>query len=98
ERRERVLVAPPAARDGVELVLHLGGEAEVEEGGEVGHEEVAHAHAEVGGVELPRPELGVAALLDRRQRLAVGARPADALLFERLHERGLGVAWRWLRL
>src|SRR5690606_3467369 len=43
ERREGVAVGEAAGGDAVELRLHLGGEAEVEQGREVGYEEVADA-------------------------------------------------------
>src|SRR5690606_22520856 len=98
ERREGVAVGEAAGGDAVELRLHLGGEAEVEQGREVGYEEVADADAEGGGVELPRSQLHVAAALDGRERLAVRARPPDAVPLQRLDEGGLGVARRRLRL
>ena len=41
--------------------------------------------------------LDVLAILERRDDTRVGRRPANTVLFERLHEACLGKAWRWLR-
>ena len=57
-------------------------------------EEAADDLADVGRHEAPRVHLDVLAVLQRRDDGGVGGGPADAVLFERFHERGLGVARR----
>ena len=82
--------------DVVELVLHVGGELQVEDLGEVLDQQVGDRHAQVGGEEAPLLLLDVAAVLDRLDDRRVGAGPADGLLFEGLDQRGLAVAGRRL--
>ena len=82
--------------DVVELVLHVRGELQVEDLGELLDQEVGHDHAQVGREEPPLLLLDVAAVLDRLDDRGVGAGPADVLLLEGLDQRGLAVAGRRL--
>ena len=85
-----------AAGDLVELLLHPGGELEVDEVAEVLDEQVGH---DLADRLRPQPSLldaDVAAIDDRRDRRRVRRRPADAVLLERLDQRRLGEARRRL--
>ena len=82
-----------AARHFVQLRLHLRREVDVEEAAEVLDEQVVYGLSEVGWPQHSLLALDVAAVLDRRERRRVGARPADAFLLHLLHQRGLRVPW-----
>jgi len=85
-----------AARDGIELVLELGGELVVDHVAEVfGQKAVDHA-AHVGGFEAALLELDVFSGTQRRDDAGVGRRAPDAVLLERLDQARLGKARRRL--
>ena len=63
---------------------------------EVMGEEAADDLADVGRHEAPAVHFDVFAILQRRDDARIGRRPADAVLFQRLHQRGLAVARRRL--
>ena len=83
-----------AARDGVELVLHGGGEAVVEVTAEVGAQEVVDDLADVGRDETPAVHVDILAVLERRDDGGVGGGAADAVLLEGLDQRGFREARR----
>ncbi len=87
---------PLAAGDLVELLLHPGGELEVDVVAEVLDEQVVDDEGDRFRVEPALLDPDVAAIDDRRDRGGIGRRTADAVLLERLDERRLGEAWRRL--
>ena len=93
ERRRPLLLA---ARDRVELIFHRGREAVLDVTVEVFRQEAIDDLADVGRHEAPAVHLHVLAILQRRDDRGVGRGPADAVLLERLDERGFGVARRRL--
>ena len=93
ERRGPLLLA---ARHRVELILHRRGEAVLHVAVEVMGEEAVDDLADVGRHEAPAVHLHVLAVLQRGDDGGVGRGPADAVLLQRLDQRGLGVARRRL--
>ena len=93
---EHLDLAELALGDVVELLLHVAGEVDVDDVGEVLDQLVGDDVADVLGLEPAVLEPHVPAVLDRRDDRRVGRRPADALLLELLDERRLGVARRRL--
>ena len=86
-----------ALLDLVELVLHARGEVHVEDVGEAARPAARlTAMPRSVGREPPAVALDVVARGDGADDGGVGAGPADALLLERLDQRGLGVARRRL--
>ena len=85
-----------AARDRIQLVFHRGGEAVLDVAVEVLREEAVDDLADVGRHEAPAVHFHVLAVLERRDDRGIGRGTADAVLLERLHERGLAVARRRL--
>ena len=85
-----------AVRHGVEGVFHLGGEVVVHVGGEVLRQEAADDLADVGRREAPAFDIDVLAVAQRGDDRGVGRRPADAVFFQRLDQRGLREARRRL--
>src|SRR5262249_60885290 len=79
--------------DLVELRLHLSGEADLEGVGEAAPHHLPHLFAERRGREAPFFGGRVPAALQRADDGGVRRRPADALLFQGLHEARLAVAW-----
>lgn len=77
--------------DFVKLALHMPGEGDVHYFREVLVEFVGNDLTHIGGEELFVLLLDVAAVLDSTDDRGVGARPADAFLFERLYERAFGI-------
>ncbi len=96
---EHLVVVRLLRLDLIQFLLQMAGELEVHDLREVLDEQVGHVLADLGGVEAAVLDLDVAAL--RRGDLVddggVGARPADALLLQRLDQRRLVVARRRLR-
>ena len=96
EFRERQRPVLLAARDRIELVFERGGEAVLDVAMEVLREEAVDDLADVRRDEALVVHLDVLAILQRRDDRGVGRRPADAVLFERLDERGFREARRRL--
>ncbi len=84
--------------DPVQRVFHGRREPGVHQIREVLLQEAGDGEGDEGRNQLLALALGVAALLDGGDDGRVGAGAADPLGLERLHERGLGVARRRLRL
>ena len=80
----------------VQLLFHARRVGDVEDVAEVLHQQVAHHHAEFGGMEAALLLLDVLAVLNDGEDGGVGRGPADALLFQRLDQRGFVVARRGL--
>src|SRR5712691_11799710 len=78
--------------DLVELVLHPGGELDVEDARERVDQELVDDLAQVGGEEAVLLLLHVLLVLDGGEDGRVGRRAPDALLFQLLHQRRLGEA------
>src|SRR5262245_31145096 len=79
-----------AARNLVEVLLHLRRERDVDEVAEVPAEQARHRkRREAGNQRLALAE-HIAAPLDRPNRRGVGRRPADAETLERSEERRVG--------
>ena len=94
EEPEEVDPASLAAGHLVEVVLHLGGEGEVDQLGEVLLQQ--RHHREADPVRHQRlPLLPDVAGGERPHDRGVGGGAADAELLQLLHQRGLGVAGRW---
>src|SRR5438093_120742 len=89
---------PPALSlfDPVQRLLHLSRELDLEDVRKRLEEEVVDRLPELGQVQRATVAADVTALLDRRQDLGVGRRPADSLLLELLDERRLRVPGRRL--
>src|ERR1700733_11959240 len=85
-----------AARHGVELIFHRGGEAIVDVLVKMLAQEAVDDLADVGGREAAIINLHVFAIAQRGDDRGIGRRPADAVLLERLDQRSLGEARRWL--
>ena len=85
-----------AARHRVELVFERGGEAVLDVLVEMLGQEAADDLADVRRDEPAVVHVDVFAILERRDDGGVGRGAADAVLFERLHERGFGEARRRL--
>ena len=83
-----------AVRDRVQVVLHRGGEAVVDQPAEVALEQPGHRERHPGRDQRRALLPDVAAVLDGLHDRGVGGRPADAELLQRLDQRGLGVAGR----
>ena len=84
--------------DLVELLLELARVVDVEDVVERRAEQLLDQHhAEERRLEAAFDLVHVLARLDHADDRRVGARPADAVLFERLHERRFAVARRRLR-
>src|SRR5215212_8581479 len=84
------------AGDAVQVLLHLGGEAEVDDLGEDVGEQVGDHDADVLGVEALAVQADVLAVHQGRDGRRVGRRTADAVLLQRLDQAGLAVAGRRL--
>ena len=80
-----------AARHGVELVLERGGETVFDVLVEVLGQEAADDLADVRRDEPAVVHVDVLAILERRDDGGVGRRPADAVFFERLDQRGFRI-------
>jgi hypothetical protein len=98
ERRQRFLVVRFAVLDLVELRLHARGVLDVQNVVEHRMQQLVHEAAP----ENRRPELAldlvhVIARLQHRNDRRVGARTADAVFFERFHQRSFVEARRRLR-
>ena len=93
---EHPLPAQLALLDLVELGLHLRGELDVEDLGELAHHDLLDRLAQLGGEEAALLDLHVLAGAERRDDGAVGGRPADAEPLELLHQARLGEARRRL--
>src|SRR5690606_615038 len=89
ELAEHLAPVQVALLDAVQLVLHLAGEAHVEEVREEPHEELRHRLAQRRGMEALLLELDVLPVHERRDDLRVRGRPADAELLQLLHEARL---------
>ncbi len=85
-----------AARDAVEVVLHLGGEVVVDEPAEVLLQQVDHGEGQEGRHQRRALLEDVAAVEDGADDRRVRRRAADLALFQLLDQRGLGVAGRGL--
>ena len=85
-----------AAGDGVERILHLGGEIVIDVGREIRGEKAADDLADVGGREAPALDVDVLAIAQRRDDRGVGRRSSDAVFFEGLDQRRFGETWRRL--
>ena len=93
-RRHPLLLA---VLDLVELVLHAGGELDVEDVGEGVDQQIGHQEAQLGRSQAARLVLDDVLLVeDRRHDAGVGRRPADALLLQLLDQRRLAEARRRL--
>ena len=86
-----------AAANAVELVFKVAGESVVHVLREKLHQEVADNLARVRRREPTAFQFGVLAVHQRVDDGRVGGRTANAIFFQRLHERSFGVARRWLR-
>src|SRR5215218_7238646 len=84
------------AGDPVQVLLHLGGEAEVDDLREHVGQEVGDHDADVLGVEPLVVQPHVLAVHQGGDGRRVGRGPADAVLLQRLDQAGLGVAGRRL--
>src|SRR5205823_7695112 len=93
---DRHPLAPPFL-DVIELLLHAGGEGDVDDVREMLHEPPIDGLAKVGWKQPALLLLDVMARLDDLDGRGKGARTADAELFERLDQGGLCVARRRLR-
>ena len=78
--------------DAVEVVLHLRGEAVVDQPGEVLLEQADNREGGERRHQRSSALEDVAAVLDRAEDRRIGRRPSDAQLFQRLDEARLGVA------
>ena len=87
---------PLAAGDLVQLLFHPGRELDVDVVAEMLDQQVGDDVGDRFGVEPALLDPDVAAVGDRRDRRGVGRRTADAVLLERLDQRRLGEARRWL--
>src|SRR5690606_6328844 len=85
-----------AGRDLIELLLEARGELQIDDRREVLHQDVVDHEAQLGRHQPPVFHRDVVARDDVLNRRRVGARAADAVLLERLDQRGLGVARRRL--
>ena len=85
-----------AARDGIELIFHRRSEAVIDVLAEVRAQEVVDDLANVGSDEAPTVHIDVFAIFQGRDDRSVGRRTTDTMFFERLDERGFGVARRRL--
>src|SRR5882672_3604139 len=97
ELRDHVVPGVLPVLDPVQLPLHLGRELHLEHVAEHLREKLPHRHAQLGRGQLAPVAQHVIAREDGADDRRVGARAADALLLERLHEGGLGIAGRRLR-
>ena len=93
---DRLLPGQLALLDFVEFYFHARSEADVEDVLEAFHQQLADLLAEHGRGEAALVLADVFALHDGGNDRGVGGGPADALLFELLHQRGFGVARRRL--
>ena len=82
--------------DLVQLLFHPRRVRLVEEIIEAGDEQIVHGRAQSGRMKTPFMFFDVLAIKNGRHDRRISRRPADALLFERLDERGFGVARRRL--
>ena len=85
-----------AGGDIVKLVFEPGGEVVVDVLGEVLGQELVDDLAGIGRLEALLVENHVLAILQRRDDRRIGRRPADAELFQRLHQRCFRIARRRL--
>ena len=83
--------------DEVELLLHFGGEFDVQDLGEIFFEHLGHQGPDLGGTKTTLVLLHVIPLLDDVDYRRVGGRPSDAVLLERPDEARLVVARRGFR-
>ena len=83
-----------AARDRIEFIFHVGGEAVVDVLMKVIGQEAADDLADVGGREAAILDLDVFAIAQRRDDRSIGRGAADAVFLQRLDQRGLGEARR----
>src|SRR5581483_3886111 len=90
---------PPAlaARDRVQPILELGGEAEIGDVREEGNDEVVDGETEIRRHELLALAFDVAAVADRPDDRGVRRRPSDAGALELADQRRLREARWWLR-
>jgi len=98
-QEERLEIGPSlgmALGDIVQRLLHLGGELHIDQIGEMALHQVIHCKRHESRRELVAGPGGIAAILDRADDRGVGAGAADPLAFQRLDERGIGVARRGL--
>ena len=87
-----------AVGDLIEGVLHPSGEAGVHQFREMLLEQRRHSKGGEAGGQGVAQQRGVAAIHDRSNDRGVGRRPADALLFQHLHQRCLAEPCRRLGL
>ena len=87
-----LLALAVAARDLVELILHLSGKGVAHIGREVVFEPSGHDHAGRGRLERARELLDIAAILDGLHDRGIRRRSADAAFLELFDEAGFGVA------
>ncbi len=80
----------------VKLALHLGGERSVDKVAERPFEELGHSEGGKRWDEFFAFLKDISSVLDRRDDAGVCAGTSDPFVFEHLHERGFGVARRWL--
>ena len=85
--------------NGVELLLHPSGEAEINKGGEVRRKKVAHRLAESRRAQsVLAITVYVLALLDALNDRRICGRSTDSVLLQLFHQRRLSEARLWLRL
>lgn len=82
--------------DAVKAVFHLGGELVVDQLGEVRLEQLGHGEGEPAGDQRTATLVYVTAIHDCGDNARVSGRATDLLGFQRLDQRGLGVAGRRL--
>ena len=85
-----------AVGDAVKAVFHLGGELVVDQLGEVRLEQLGHGEGEPAGDQRTATLVYVTAIHDCGDNARVSGRATDLLGFQRLDQRGLGVAGRRL--
>src|SRR6516164_8170185 len=97
ERGQRTGIVGLALLDLVEIVLERPRVVDVDDVVEALGQQVRNHPAERRRLETAFNLVDVLAILEHRNDRRVGARPADAVLFELLHERGLGESCGRLR-
>ena len=83
--------------NGVQLVLHRGGEVIVHQLGEVVLQQAHHGEGDPRGHQRVATREHVAAVLDGLDDGGVRRRAADAQIFHLLHQAGFGIARRRVR-
>ena len=85
-----------ALSDLIELLLHLRGEAIIDDAGEMLHQQVGHDPAEGRRDQLSVADLDILAFDDRRQHRCIGRGAPDPQALELFHQARLGIARRRL--